>query len=103
LHLPEDYRHHQVGHTIGDKVETILDWMPLSTFHGDIKFKVKNHALLSTAIVTAINKLSERRILCAEVGVQMHPAMIFLFSDGFSNESLDIAYAISREYTRLFP
>lgn len=84
--------------TFNDKVEVMLDWIPLSKFCGGIKFKAEGNSALGTAVITAIDIIRKRRRLYLTMGIPTKQAKILLFTDRMSTDGLKIAYEKCQGY-----
>lgn len=84
--------------TFDDKVETLIDWMPLSEFHGEINLKAERNSVLGSAVIASIDKIRKRKSLYSQLGITSKRPKICLFTDGYSTELLDEAYEKSHYY-----
>lgn len=81
-----------------DKVETLIDWIPLSEFRGEINLKAEGNSVLGSAVITSIDRIRERKSLYRQLGITSKQPIICLFTDGYSSELLDEAYEKSYYY-----
>ena len=86
-----------------DDCRVLIDWIPLSEFHGGVKLNTGRQCVLGSAVISSINKIRERRKLYCKSGVDAsRKAQIFVYTDGKSTEDLTIAYQRSAEYLDRF-
>lgn len=84
--------------TFNDKVETLIDWIPLSEFRGEINLKAEGNSVLGSAVITSIDRIRKRKYLYSQLGITSKRPKICLFTDGYSTELLDEAYEKSHYY-----
>lgn len=81
-----------------NKVYTIVDWIPLSKFAGDVKLNADGTTALNSVILESIKKVREQRKSYANKQVRCRRAQIFVYTDGFSTEPMDQAYSKAKDY-----
>ncbi len=81
-----------------DDVRTLVDWHPISEFEGGISLDIAGCTSLGSAVITAIDKTRERRKEYYAQGIDSKRAQIFVYTDGYSTESLETAHKRVSQY-----
>lgn len=87
-----------------DDVRTLVDWIPLSEFDGEIDFDCDGCTALSDAIIEGIEATRTIRAEYDSSGINARRAQFFLWTDGASTQDMAPAVKRSEEYLcREFP